>query len=65
MVTRIIERVEKTALLPSRGHAVHEFPELPLKEVHEPPYRIIYHHTEGQLRVVTIVHFKQQMKGSK
>ena len=62
MVTRIIERVEKSALSPSRGHRVHELPELRLKEIHEPPYRIIYEYDEGQLRVITIVHFKQRYK---
>lgn len=41
---------------------MHEFPELRLKEIHEPPYRIIYEYDEGHLRVVTIVHFKQQFK---
>lgn len=41
MVIRIIERVERAALAPSQGHPVHEYPEQPLKEVHESPYRII------------------------
>jgi plasmid stabilization system protein ParE len=35
MVARIVERVEKTAEHPTRGHTVHEYPETPLKEVHE------------------------------
>ncbi len=54
--------MEKSALSPSRGHRVHEFPELRLKEIHEPPYRIIYEYDEGQLHVITIVHFKQRYK---
>lgn len=32
---------------------------MPLKEVHESPYRIIYTFSETTLHVVTIVHFKQ------
>jgi plasmid stabilization system protein ParE len=61
MVSRIVERVERAAQSPAQGHPVHEYPEAPLKEVHESPYRIIYGFSEGELRVVTIVHFKQQL----
>jgi len=60
MVARIVERVERAALSPSQGHPVHEYPEANLKEVHESPYRIIYALTDDELRVVTIVHFKQR-----
>ena len=61
MVSRIVERVEKAALGPSQGHVVHEYPEKPLREVHESPYRIIYAHSDSVLQVITIVHFKQQL----
>jgi len=60
MVTRIVERVERAAQSPTQGHPVHEYPEASLREVHESPYRIIYAFTEHELRVVTIVHFKQR-----
>lgn len=42
MTARIIDRVERAAKSTTQGHAVHEYPEKPLKEVHESPYRIIY-----------------------
>lgn len=61
MVSRIIERVERASLFPAQGHSVHEYPEAPLKEVHESPYRIIYEFSEDEFRVVTIVHFRQQL----
>ena len=61
MVARIVERVEQTAEAPTQGHPVHEYPEASLKEVHESPYRIIYAFTGEELRVVTIVHFKQRL----
>ena len=60
-VARIIERVEQAPVHPTQGHAVHEYPERPLREVHESPYRIIYAFTESELQVVTIVHFKQPL----
>jgi toxin ParE1/3/4 len=62
MVARIVERVERAADSPTQGHPVHEYPEGKLREVHESPYRILYEFTELELRVVTIVHFKQRHK---
>jgi len=61
MVARIIERIEVATGHPTRGHRVHEYPEEPLKEVHESPYRIIYGFSEDEFRVVTIVHFREQL----
>jgi plasmid stabilization system protein ParE len=65
MVAKIIDRVESAAEAPGRGHPVHEYPEEPLKEVHESPYRIIYAIADGELRVITIVHFKQRLGQSR
>ena len=62
MVARIIERVERAALAPGQGHPVHEYPEEPLKEVHESPYRIIYQISGADFWVVTVVHFKERLK---
>ena len=62
MVMRIIERAERAALSPAQGHVVHEYPEQPLKEVHESPYRIIYGFSDEEFRVVTVVHFKQRLE---
>jgi hypothetical protein len=61
MIARIIARVERAALMPGAGHPVHEYPEQPLKEVHESPYRIIYEHSATELHVVTVVHFKDRL----
>ena len=65
MIARIIDRVERAALAPAQGHPVHEYPEEPLKEVHESPYRIIYRFSRSELWVVTIVHFKEQLDRKK
>ena len=62
MVARIVERVECAAAAPDQGHPVHEYPEEPLREVHESPYRIIYRVTDAHLQAVTIVHFKQRLQ---
>ena len=62
MVARIIGRVDRAALAPGQGHPVHEYPEAPLKEVHESPYRIIYQFSESEFWVVTVVHFRERLE---
>ena len=62
MVARIVERVERAVLSPSQGHPVHEYPEAPLREIHESPYRVIYAYSDTEFRVVTMVHFKQKLR---
>lgn len=61
-VAQLIERTETLLTSPQRGHPVHEYPEEPLKEIHEPPYRIVYQTTEAEIRIITLVHFKQRLK---
>lgn len=58
-VQRLIAKVEKTSLMPTRGHPVHEYPESGLREVHEGGYRIIYNWSAEEMQIVTIVHMKQ------
>lgn len=60
-IARIVNRTERAATRPTAGHPVHESPELPLREVHEGNYRIIYAFDTRALRVITIVHMKQQL----
>ncbi|MDP3070901.1 MAG: type II toxin-antitoxin system RelE/ParE family toxin [Opitutaceae bacterium] len=60
-IARIIERAESLLASPRRGHPVHEYPEEALKEIHEPPYRIIYRLSAEVVSIVTIVHFKQHL----
>ena len=62
MVASIVERVEKVAVHPTQGHPVHEYPEQPLREVHQDPYRIIYQISAGQIEIITIVHFKKRLQ---
>jgi plasmid stabilization system protein ParE len=61
MVARIINRAEHAALVPAQGHPVHEYPEEPLKEVHEAPYRIIYRFSPAEFQIVTVVHYRQRL----
>ena len=58
-----VERVERTAEMPSKGHPVHEYIESDLREVHEGVYRIIYGIRDEEFQVVTIVHMRQRITG--
>jgi toxin ParE1/3/4 len=60
-IERLISRIGKAALMPSKGHPVHEFIESDLREVHEGSYRIIYRIFDVELQVITIVHMKQRV----
>ena len=62
VIASIVERVEKAAEHPTQGHPVHEYPEQPLREIHEAPYRIIYQLSSDRMQVVTIVHFKKTLQ---
>jgi plasmid stabilization system protein ParE len=61
LVGRLIQRVKAAASRSFLGHRVHEYPELPLREIHEGSYRIIYRKTSRSLEVVAIIHFKQHL----
>ena len=61
IMDRLIDRVERAAKMPSRGHPVHEFIESCLREVHEGNYRIIYRVKHDEFQVVTIAHMKQKI----
>ncbi len=65
LIERIIARVERVAPMPSMGHPVHEFPDSELPEVHEGAYRIIYFADQLELKVVTIIHMKQEVPPSR
>jgi len=62
MVASIVERVEKMAVHPTQGHPVHEYPEQPLREVHQEPDRIIYQISAEQIEIITIVRFKKRLQ---
>jgi addiction module RelE/StbE family toxin len=64
-ISRIVDRVERASTRPTAGHPVHEYKELPFREVHEGNYRIIYSFDETRLQVITVVHMRQQLSRKK
>ncbi len=55
-VERIIHRSEHIAGLPLSGRRVPEYELDQLREVIEPPYRIIYHVRSDRIDIVAVIH---------
>ena len=58
-IIRLIERVEATSRMPTKGHPVHEIPTTSFRETHCGNYRIIFLSEPEELQIVTILHMKQ------
>jgi plasmid stabilization system protein ParE len=63
MATRLIDRADLLAEHPAGGRRVPEYDAPEIRELVEPPYRIIYRYVEGSgvVEVLTIVHGRQQL----
>ncbi len=59
MVDRIITRAESLDTLSFRGRRVPEYDRENVREVSEPPYRIIYRVTANVVQILTIMHERQ------
>lgn len=59
MVERIIARAEMLDTQAFRGRRVPEYPEDDVREIPEPPYRVIYRVTGDAVQVLTIMHERQ------
>lgn len=63
MATRLIDRTDLLADHPAAGRRVPEYDDPDVRELVEPPYRIIYRYVDGSavVEVLTIVHARQQL----
>jgi plasmid stabilization system protein ParE len=59
MVDRIITRAETLDTQSFRGRRVPEYQHENIREIAEPPYRIIYRVTADVVQVLTIMHERQ------
>jgi plasmid stabilization system protein ParE len=59
VVDRIIARADTLETLAFRGHRLTQFGEDNIREVGEPPYRIIYRVQGNVVQVLTIMHERQ------
>ncbi|MEO8433331.1 MAG: type II toxin-antitoxin system RelE/ParE family toxin [Pyrinomonadaceae bacterium] len=61
MADRLISRTEQIAAFPLSGRVVPEFKVDHIRELLEPPYRIIYHIQPRRIEVVSIIHMSRKM----
>ena len=61
-VERIVARLEQARVHPRSGRVVPEFPQDDLRELVEPPYRIIYRIRPNAVEVLAIVHGRQDVR---
>ena len=60
-VQRLADRAAQLQTAPESGRRVPEYPEKPLRELLERPYRIIYRLTPTQIEIVTVYHYRQRL----
>lgn len=59
MVDRITQRARRVGDFPHAGRKVAEYALDTLREVSEPPYRIIYRIKPGEIEIATLMHYRQ------
>ena len=61
MVDRITRRSEQLGQFPQLGAVVPEYEDEAIREVLEPPYRIIYRVREDRVEILAVVHGARQL----
>ena len=56
LIDRIIDRAESLAQHPMRGRRAPEYAHEEIREIREPPYRIIYRVGADMVQVLTVMH---------
>jgi toxin ParE1/3/4 len=62
ILERLIRRAEQVTSFPFSGRAVPEFDRTDIREVVEPPYRIIYRVLPDRIDVLTVMHGAQILR---
>lgn len=56
MIERLIDRAEGMVAFPQSGRVVPEYEQENIREIIEPPYRIIYYTLPDRIDVLTVMH---------
>ena len=62
VVDRLVARFEQACRHPESGRIVPEFGRPDLRELVEPPYRLVYRVREDAVEVLSILHGRQQVR---
>ncbi len=61
IVQRVAQRFEQACRFPESGRAVPEFDRADIRELIEPPYRLIYRIRDQSIEVVAVLHGRQDL----
>lgn len=62
LVCQLLERIEQLERFPQSGRIVPEFQQSELRELIEPPFRMVYRLTKNDLTVIRIWRGERQLK---
>jgi plasmid stabilization system protein ParE len=62
LVAQLLERIEQLECFPQSGRIVPEFQQSELRELIEPPFRLVYRLTSNSLTVIRIWRGERQLK---
>lgn len=63
VVERLIGRLDQACVFPESGRVVPEVDRVEIRELLEPPYRLIYRVHPGVIEVLSVVHSRQHFPG--
>ena len=63
VVDRITRRLEQAVAYPESGRVVPELAQAVIRELIEPPYRLIYHVDAERITVLSVLHGRQEFGG--
>ena len=61
VVQRVTQRFDQACRFPESGRAVPEFDRADVRELIEPPYRLVYRIREHTIEVVAVLHGRQDL----
>jgi len=63
VIDRVVRRLEQAVAYPESGRAVPELGQDTVRELIEPPYRLIYQVDAASITVLSILHGRQELRG--
>ena len=63
VVDRLVRRLDQARRFPESGRTVPEYERSDLRELIEPPYRLIYRVRPGAIEVLSVLHGRQRVEG--
>ena len=61
VAARLVNRTRQLATVAHSGRRLPEYPDTPLRELLERPYRIIYRVIDEEVQIVTMMHYRQRL----